>query len=314
MVHAAHRTIGAHRHGVAQTPGRAAHRRLARHGPGTRGVGDGVVHVVVTGHVHEPHQGGTGAARPGHAIQRGQVVDDEGGLEQEVLGRVPGEGQLGKDGHVGALRLGPGQVRHDALDVGGQPTDVGVELAQRHAQPGHGESLPARHAHPAWQAAVVALPAALADLAERSAAPETVTAVLGRLVDERPDALERMAPGHGSDAGPLATTLVRVIGASNALGRLCVVDGAALDVLDALDDPVPVDVSDPAALARSKRLELLRIAARDLLGRDPLEAVGAALADLAQRRPAGCGGPGRGRAPGRDRHGKARGPRAQLRQ
>ena len=56
---------------------------------------------------------------------------------------------------------------------------------------------------------------------------------------------------------------------------------AALDVLDALDRPVVIDGTDPAALARSKRLELLRIAARDLLGMDALEDVGRALADMA---------------------------------
>ena len=58
---------------------------------------------------------------------------------------------------------------------------------------------------------------------------------------------------------------------------------AALDVLEDLDHPVPIDSSDPAALARSKRLELLRIAARDLLGLDTLETVGTALADLAEQ-------------------------------
>ena len=73
-----------------------------------------------------------------------------------------------------------------------------------------------------------------------------------------------------------------VSAASNSLGRLCVVDPAALDVLDALDRPVPVDRSDPTALARSKHLALLRIATRDLLGLDTLEQVGTALADLAR--------------------------------
>ncbi len=72
-----------------------------------------------------------------------------------------------------------------------------------------------------------------------------------------------------------------MVAASNALGRLCTADPGALDVLDALDRPVTIDHSDPAALARSKRLELLRIAARDLLGMDALEDVGRALADMA---------------------------------
>ncbi len=92
--------------------------------------------------------------------------------------------------------------------------------------------------------------------------------------------MDRLA--QGSEPSPLASVLVRVSAASNSLGRLCTVDEAALDVLDMLEVPVRVDASDPSALARSKRLEMLRIAARDLLGLDTLESVGAALADLAQ--------------------------------
>ena len=80
-----------------------------------------------------------------------------------------------------------------------------------------------------------------------------------------------------------------MVAASNSLGRLCTADPKALDVLDALDQAVAIDSADPDALARSKRLELLRIAARDLLGMDALEDVGRALAD------AGRGGPRRGR-------------------
>ena len=101
--------------------------------------------------------------------------------------------------------------------------------------------------------------------------------------------------------------------ASNSLGRLCVVDPAALDVLDALDRPVPVDRSDPTALARSKHLALLRIAARDLLGLDTLEQVGTALSDLARDVLDGAVAlAGDGECHGGHRHGEARGTRAQL--
>jgi [glutamine synthetase] adenylyltransferase / [glutamine synthetase]-adenylyl-L-tyrosine phosphorylase len=117
-------------------------------------------------------------------------------------------------------------------------------------------------------------------LAERSAAPGEVTAVLHRLVDERPDALDRLM--SGGDTTELAHTVVAVSGASNTLGRLMVTDPLALDVLGALDDPVTVQGHDPAAVARWKRLALLRIAARDLLGFDGLDAVGSALADIAE--------------------------------
>jgi len=54
-----------------------------------------------------------------------------------------------------------------------------------------------------------------------------------------------------------------------------------LDILADLDNRAPFDGGTPAELGRWKRLELLRIAARDLMGIDPLEVVGAALAQLA---------------------------------
>ncbi|HTZ08433.1 MAG TPA: bifunctional [glutamine synthetase] adenylyltransferase/[glutamine synthetase]-adenylyl-L-tyrosine phosphorylase [Acidimicrobiales bacterium] len=124
------------------------------------------------------------------------------------------------------------------------------------------------------------LPPALTGLADRSAAPDAVRALLARLGDERPETL-----GTLLDAGaptPLALALVRVAGASNVLGRLCVADPDALGVLGALEHPVALDGADAASLARTKRLELLRIAARDLLGLDGLDAVVAALSSLAE--------------------------------
>ncbi|HEY5025363.1 MAG TPA: bifunctional [glutamine synthetase] adenylyltransferase/[glutamine synthetase]-adenylyl-L-tyrosine phosphorylase [Acidimicrobiales bacterium] len=125
------------------------------------------------------------------------------------------------------------------------------------------------------------VPEALDNLIERSASPDGVSATLHRVVDEHPEVVDRLV--RGFEPTTLASVLVTVSSASNSLGRLCVVDPAALDVLDALDRRVPVDGSDPDALARSKHLELLRIAARDLLGLDEFETVGTALADLAQQ-------------------------------
>ena len=134
---------------------------------------------------------------------------------------------------------------------------------------------------PAWHAAPVGsvLPEALAGAAERSAAPDVVAIALRRVLEQRPAAAGRLLEGEG--ASPLAAAFIAVVAASNALGRLCTADPAAFDVLDALDRPVAIDAGDPDALARSKRLELLRIAARDLLGRDALDDVGRALADMA---------------------------------
>ncbi len=124
-----------------------------------------------------------------------------------------------------------------------------------------------------------------ADL-ERSADPATAGAVLERLASERPDAGARL------DAdGELRRRVITVAAASGWMGRLCITDPAALDVLADLDHRPPVPESPApetgeaderaAALAGWKRLEMLRIAGRDLLGIDALEAVGSALTDLA---------------------------------
>jgi [glutamine synthetase] adenylyltransferase / [glutamine synthetase]-adenylyl-L-tyrosine phosphorylase len=103
--------------------------------------------------------------------------------------------------------------------------------------------------------------------------------MLRRLIEEQPAAVDRLVEGAQETA--LARSLIAVVAASNSLARLCLADAAALDVLDCLDRPVAIDGDGVAALARAKRLELLRIAARDLLGHDGLVKVGAHLADLA---------------------------------
>ena len=79
----------------------------------------------------------------------------------------------------------------------------------------------------------------------------------------------------------VAEAFVTVTSASRALTELCISDAAALDVLADLDRPVTFDIEDVDALRRWKRLGLLRIAARDLLGIDDLEVVGQNLAALA---------------------------------
>ena len=114
--------------------------------------------------------------------------------------------------------------------------------------------------------------------ADRSAAPEAVAPVLDRLLDERPELAGRLVSGAETTA--LGRALVCVAGASNALARLCAADPAAVEVLDDLEAPAPFDASSPETLAAGARLAVLRIAARDLLGMDDLEAVGAALAAL----------------------------------
>jgi glutamate-ammonia-ligase adenylyltransferase len=110
----------------------------------------------------------------------------------------------------------------------------------------------------------VAGPPSLDVLVRRSADAARVGLVLDRLGPAR---VERL------DADPaLARAAVAVAAASGWMGRLLVADGAALDILAELDDPVPDDdVAEGRTLARWWRREQLRIAARDLTDRDPLE-------------------------------------------
>ncbi len=99
---------------------------------------------------------------------------------------------------------------------------------------------------------------------------------LTRLVEARPELADRLE----ADVA-LADALTAVTAASRSLTRLCLSDAAAIDVLANLSRLPPGDLTSTEGLASWKRLELLRIAARDLLGRDGLEEAGRALAELA---------------------------------
>lgn len=104
------------------------------------------------------------------------------------------------------------------------------------------------------------------DLVRRSADLTRAQEVLARLTERRPSDRERIAADEG-----LARSVVAVAAASAWLGRLLVSDPRALDVLGDLDRPVEVEVHDAPSLTRRRHLEHLRIAARDLTGRDALE-------------------------------------------
>ena len=118
---------------------------------------------------------------------------------------------------------------------------------------------------------------ALTQLIERSAAPAWAAVAAERIGETNPDVAARL----GDDA-PLAEAFVTVTSASRSLTELCLAEPAALDVLTDLDRALPRDIDDVDALRRWKRLELLRIAARDLLGIDDLTAVGQGLAAMAE--------------------------------
>jgi glutamate-ammonia-ligase adenylyltransferase len=115
--------------------------------------------------------------------------------------------------------------------------------------------------------------ALLRELAEHSAAPAAVAVAADRLAESLP----------GVELDPeVAAAVVAVFGASRSLTAYVLAEPReALRILARLDERVPLAADDETSLVAWRRREFLRIAARDLLGRDRLEATGEALAALA---------------------------------
>lgn len=116
--------------------------------------------------------------------------------------------------------------------------------------------------------------ALLRELAEHSAAPAAVAVAAERLAEAAP----------GVELTPdVAAALAAVFGASRSLTAYVLAEPqAGLATLGRLDErPELPPEADEDALVAWRRREFLRIAARDLLGLDRLEATGEALAALA---------------------------------
>jgi len=104
-----------------------------------------------------------------------------------------------------------------------------------------------------------------------------VSVAVERLVEAYRDLADRLEEEPG-----LRQAVVAVVGASRSLTELCLAEPTAVDVLSDLDRrPALHPDADLPGLRRWKRLELLRVAARDLVGLDDLPVVGRALAGLA---------------------------------
>jgi glutamate-ammonia-ligase adenylyltransferase len=117
------------------------------------------------------------------------------------------------------------------------------------------------------------------EVVERSAAPGEVRTALARLTALHPELPERMT---ADPDGTFTRSVVAVVAASRSLTRLLTAEPAALDVLSDLAHRPPIDAASADLVARWKRFELLRLAARDLVGLDGFEVTGAALARMAQ--------------------------------
>jgi [glutamine synthetase] adenylyltransferase / [glutamine synthetase]-adenylyl-L-tyrosine phosphorylase len=113
--------------------------------------------------------------------------------------------------------------------------------------------------------------------AVESAADATVArTMLERLVDVAPAVADTLVAEPRVREG-----LIAVACASRSLTSALINDPSLVDVFRHIDEPAPLDASDPGALRRSKRRELLRIAAADLLGLADFPTVGHRLAELA---------------------------------
>ncbi|MDQ6927349.1 MAG: bifunctional [glutamine synthetase] adenylyltransferase/[glutamine synthetase]-adenylyl-L-tyrosine phosphorylase [Actinomycetota bacterium] len=121
---------------------------------------------------------------------------------------------------------------------------------------------------------------ALQSAIERSAAPAAVSVAIERLSESYPGIDDRL-----QEDTRLRDAVVAVVGASRSLTELLMAERAGIGVLADLDGAVPTDGAPESSeeVRRWKRLELLRIAARDLTGLDDVAVVGRALAALGQK-------------------------------
>ena len=117
---------------------------------------------------------------------------------------------------------------------------------------------------------------ALEEALDRSAAPTVSRLAVERLVVAQPDAAKLLA-----DDPDAAAAVVVVTGASRKLSRVLETDPSALSILSALNRRPSVPGASVEDLIRWKDLEELRIAARDLLGLEPVEETVAAISALA---------------------------------
>ena len=199
-------------------------------------------------------------------------------LQQQVLGRVAGDRQLGEGDQVATIGLGRLHGSDDALDVAVEVADDQVELSQGEAQAGHGPSVGPSRTHPPTLALCN-------ELAHGPTSKERSSGVPPRRGSARRSTTSVSATRHSRiGSRPCRDWVIASSPCSRRADRstrLLSSQPSALDVLADLDARPPLDAATVDRLADWKRLEFLRIAARDLTGVDQLPRVAAALAELA---------------------------------
>ena len=282
----------------------------------------------------------TAATRPVRAAIFASVSAasaDERRAQQEVLGRVAGDRELGERDEVDVGGLGRRVGVEDARRVALEVADDEIELGGGDAEPGHGPRIrPRRRTGPAAHRASSprATLRACSIPSPCSPRPGWRRRWNGRPTRPSPGLmLARVLEAHPGLAETIRDQPARARRAHRDRVRLALADRPRSSTTRPSSNPsrrrclrppsaTPTStarllasdgVADPGALRRWKRRELLRIAARDLLGRADLP-TRRARARRARRgvprgraRDRGAGGADRG-----DRHGQARRLRAQL--
>ena len=114
---------------------------VVRAGDPTPGADRGPVAQLTVDPVDEADHGRRAPGGSRHPLERLEVVVHEAGLQQQVLGRVAGDRQLGEGHEVAVRGLGLLDGTDQALDVAVEVADHQVELGQGHSHTSHGVSL-----------------------------------------------------------------------------------------------------------------------------------------------------------------------------
>jgi len=222
-------------------------------------------------------------------LERLTGAGEERGLEQEVLGRVAGDRELGEHDEVAPGLDGLVVRRQDPRHVPVEVADDEVDLSGGDANPGHDVRIRGpREDAPVATTDPVRLPA-VARAVERAPDPALARAGLTRIFEARPEAMEAVVGDERA-----RDAVIAVVCASWSLTQALATDETLVPVLTDDELGVERDVEalelswaragddDPDGLRRWKRREYLRIAARDLTGLADLPAVGRELAALAE--------------------------------
>ena len=240
--------------------------------------------VEVVAGVGEPDDGDARPRAGGHLVDRFAAGPHERRLQQQVLGRVPADGELGEHGEVGTGPFGAVEGVENPERVAVEVAHDRADLAQRDAEPMHRLSLRPASSDSGTEPRDAGRDPAASDRGRRG------DRALGRARRRRgsPSTGSTPPPGPGRPSDRRRQTCSRAIVAvdrSQPIAHPTARDRRRRARRPRRPRPSgrpwTADAVDADELVRWRRLEFARIAARDLLGIDGLDATGAALSAIA---------------------------------